>query len=150
MKLLGRGILALLSLAAALWPRTAAAAPVSCESLANLHFPDTTITVAAMVAAGTFDPPGPTPPIDTTACRVAGTIMPTGDSSIVFEVWMPAAGWNGKFLSAGERGYAVSVKYGGIADALRRGYAGGATDTGHPVRTAVFAPRHPEKVTDCG
>ena len=43
----------------------ALAAPQSCESLASLQLPDTTITVAAVVAAGAFDPPGATPPIDT-------------------------------------------------------------------------------------
>src|SRR5260370_2677725 len=63
---------------------------------------------------------------------------------------VPAGGWNGKFLSAGEGGYAGSINYGGIADALRRGYAGGSTDTGHVGGTADFAPGHPEKVTDFG
>lgn len=150
MNLLGRAVSAFLFAAAVLWSRTAAAAPVSCENLANLHLPDTTITIAAMVPAGTFDPPGATPPIDTTACRVAGSIMPTSDSNIQFEVWMPAAGWNEKFLSAGEGGYAGAINYGGIANALRRGYAGGSTDTGHVGGTADFAPGHPEKVTDFG
>src|SRR5256714_9795520 len=60
------------------------AAPIPCEGLASLHLPDTTITVAAVVPAGAFDPPGATPPIDTAACRVAGLITPTGDSSIAF------------------------------------------------------------------
>jgi hypothetical protein len=122
----------------------------TCESLSGLALPNTTITIAAIVPAGTFDPPGPTPPIDTTACRVAGSIKPTSDSDIKFEVWMPAAGWNGKFLSAGEGGYAGAINYGGIADALRRGYAGGSTDTGHVGGTADFAPGHPEKVIDFG
>ena len=129
---------------------TASAASVSCESLATLALPDTTITIAATVPAGAFDPPGPTPPIDTAACRVAGSIRPTSDSNIQFEVWMPLSGWNGKFLSAGEGGYAGSINYGGIADALRRGYAGGSTDTGHVGGTADFAPGHPEKVVDFG
>jgi feruloyl esterase len=128
----------------------AQAAPASCESLASLVLPDTTITVAAVVPAGAFDPPGPTPPIDTAACRVAGSIKPTSDSDIRFEVWMPIAGWNGKFLSAGEGGFAGAINYGGIADALRRGYAGGSTDTGHVGGNADFAPGHPEKVTDFG
>jgi feruloyl esterase len=141
-----------LCVAAALSSPGAVAAPSSCESLASLALPDTTITVAAMVPAGTFRPPGPTPAIDTTACRVAGSIQPTSDSDIKFEVWMPAAGWNGKFLSAGEGGYAGAINYGGIAAALRRGYAGGSTDTGHGggIFSADFAPGHPEKVTDFG
>jgi len=127
-----------------------AARPMSCESLAGLSLPDTLITVAEVVPAGAFDPPGATPPVDTGACRVAGSIRPTSDSDIRFEVWMPLAGWNGKFLSAGEGGYAGSINYGGIAAALRRGYAGGSTDTGHVGGTADFAPGHPEKVADFG
>jgi feruloyl esterase len=138
------------SIAALLTCSGALAAPLNCESLASLKLPDTTITVAASVAAGAFTPPGATQPIDTAACRVAGTIAPTSDSSIAFEVWMPTSGWNGKFLSAGEGGYAGAINYGGIADALRRGYAGGSTDTGHVGGTADFAPGHPQKVIDFG
>ena len=127
-----------------------AAAGMACESLATLSLPDTTITLAAVVPAGTFDPPGATPPIQVTACRVSGSIHPTADSDIRFEVWMPVAGWNGKFLSAGEGGYAGTINYGGINGALLRGYAGGSTDTGHVGGNADFAPGHPEKVTDFG
>jgi feruloyl esterase len=141
---------ATLFIAAVVSAPTHAAAPMSCESLMGLNLPDTEITVAAVVAAGTFDPPGATPPIDTTACRVAGSIRPTSDSDIRFEVWMPTSGWNGKFLSAGEGGWAGTINYGGIAAALRRGYAGGSTDTGHVGGNADFAPGHPEKVTDFG
>jgi len=124
---------------------THAAAPMSCESLAGLHLPDTTIATATVVPAGAFNSA-----IVTTACRVAGSIKPTSDSDIRFEVWMPTSGWNGKFLSAGEGGYAGSINYGGIGGALSRGYAGGSTDTGHVGGTADFAPEHPEKVTDFG
>jgi feruloyl esterase len=133
-------------------PALARGKPVSCEGLASLSLPDTTITVAETVPAGAFDPPGPTPPIQiqVAACRVAGSIQPTGDSDIRFEVWLPMSGWNGKFLSAGEGGFAGSVNYGGIAGALARGYAGSSTDTGHIGGTADFAPGHPEKVTDFG
>lgn len=126
------------------------AAPMSCESLAGLNLPDTTITIAAVVPAGAFDPPGATPPIDTAACRVAGSIKPTSDSDIRFEAWMPTSGWNGKFLSAGEGGYAGTINYNGIAGALRRGYAGGSSDAGHVGGNADFAPGHPEKVADFG
>jgi hypothetical protein len=135
---------------AAVAASSALAAPIACEALASLQLPDTTITVAAVVPAGAFDPPGATPPIDTAACRVAGIIKPTSDSSITFEVWMPTSGWNRKFLSAGEGGWAGAVNYGGIAEALRRGYAGGSTDTGHVGGNADFAPGHPQQVADFG
>src|SRR5439155_27168 len=95
-------------------------------------------------------PPGATPPIEVGACRVTGSIKPTSDSDIRFELWMPLSGWNGKFLSAGEGGYAGTINYGGIRGALLRGYAGGSTDTGHVGGNADFALGHPEKVTDFG
>ena len=117
----------------------ASAASVPCESLATLALPDTTITIAAAVPAGAFDPPGATPPIDTAACRVAGSIKPTSDSNIQFEVWMPLAGWNGKFLSAGEGGYAGAINYGGIADALRRGCR--RSRKPHPARNRIASSR---------
>jgi feruloyl esterase len=97
------------------------AAPIPCEGLASLHLPDTTISVAASVPAGAFTPPGATAPIDTAACRVAGIIKPTSDSSIVFEVWMPTNGWNGKFLQVGNGAWGGSIQYGALGDALRRG-----------------------------
>ena len=125
-------------------------APMSCESLAWLSLPDTTILSAAVVPAGTFDPPGATPPIEVAACRVTASARPTSDSDIRFELWMPVSGWNGKFLSAGEGGFAGTINYGGIRGALLRGYAGGSSDTGHVGGNADFAPGHPEKVTDFG
>jgi feruloyl esterase len=132
---------------------SAAAAAMSCAALVDLHLHDTTILSAAVVPAGSFVPPDGTRPVDTTACRVVGAIKPTSDSDIRFEVWMPAAGWNGKFLSSGEGGFAGAINYssvGGIADALRRGYAGGSTDTGHVGGVAEFAIGHPEQVIDYG
>jgi len=151
MKLLGRAVsvsVFALFAAAAFPSQSARAAQPTCESLKDLKLPDTTINSAATVPAGTAQAPAPA--METTACRVTGSIKPTSDSDIRFEVWMPATGWNRKFLSAGEGGYAGSINYGGIKDALKRGYAGGSTDTGHVGGTADFAPGHPEKVTDFG
>ena len=140
----------MLLLAAGFCAPAAAGAAMSCADLAGLSLPDTTITLAQVVPAGTFDPPGATPPIAVGACRVSGSIAPTADSDIRFEVWMPVADWNGKFLSAGEGGFAGNINYGGINGALLRGYAGGSTDTGHVGGNADFAPGHPEKVADFG
>ena len=70
-------------------------------------------------------------------CRVIGVSKPTGDSHITFEVWVPVKGWNGKFLSAGEGGFAGVLAYtrggldGALDEFLRRGYATASTDTGH-------------------
>ena len=130
-----------------------ASAASSCAALVGLNLQDTTVLSATIVPAGSYFPPDATKAIDTTACRVVGSIKPTADSDIRFEVWMPTSGWNGKFLSSGEGGFAGAINYsavGGIADAIRRGYAGGSTDTGHVGGTADFMPAHPEKLIDYG
>ena len=135
-------------------PATAA----SCESLAALALPDTTITLAQSTPAGAFTPPagpltkaGPAPFKDLPAfCRVAATLKPTKDSDIKIEVWMPASGWNGKFQAVGNGGWAGSIRYPALAAALRRGYATASTDTGHTGGTGAFALGHPEKLVDFG
>ena len=128
----------------------------ACESLASLTLPDTTITLAKLEPAGTFTPPkpsrGPGPPLDNLPafCRVGGEIKPTKDSDINFELWMPASGWNGKFMGTGNGGWAGEIWYAEIAEALRRGYAAANSDTGHEGGRASFALGHPEKVIDFG
>ena len=127
----------------------------TCESLATLALPNTTITVAKAEPAGTFAPsqvhlPGP-PQADLPAfCRVAGEIKPTSDSDIKFELWMPASGWNGKFMGTGNGGWAGEIADWEMADPLRRGYAAANSDTGHEGGGASFAVGHPEKVIDFG
>ena len=83
-------------------------ATASCEGLASLTLPNTTITLAQTVSAGAFTPPvaggaaAPTPAVAQAFksllpfCRVAATLKPTSDSDIKVEVWLPAGGWNGK------------------------------------------------------
>ena len=138
-----------------------AAAEKPCESLAVLDLPNTKITSAATVPAGGFTPPpSPAPAMgpptsykDVPAfCRVQAELTPTADSDIRIEVWMPAAGWNGKYRGLGNGGFAGSIDYPGLGGAVKRGYAAAATDTGHsgsPV-DASWALGHPEKVVDFG
>ena len=132
----------------------------TCEELASLALPYTTIMQATSVAAGTFTPPtGPAMAGLPAFCRVVGTIRPTGDSNIGFEVWLPTANWNGKFEQVGNGGFAGSIPYvgiggfGGLSDAIVRGYATAATDDGHQSNSmfdASWAVGHPEKVVDFG
>jgi feruloyl esterase len=128
----------------------AAAPPVACMDLAQLHLPQTMITLAESVPAGPFAPPGSTAPIpDLPAfCRVAAVVAP----AINFEVWLPASGWNGKFQGVGNAGLAGTINYPAMATALRRGYATSSTDTGHTgtTVTADWALGHPELVVDYG
>ncbi len=129
----------------------------TCEGLAELKLPNTTITAAQSVAPGAFTPPaGSAAPYKElpSFCRVAGVIKPTSDSEIKFEVWMPIANWNGKFQGIGNGGFAGSISYGGpaggLAGALQRGYATASTDTGHSGGDASWALGHPEKLVDYG
>jgi hypothetical protein len=125
----------------------------ACEGLAELRLPNTTITTAQSVAAGAFTPPtgSAAPYKDLPAfCRMAGVIKPTSDSEIKFEVWLPAANWNGKFQGIGNGGFAGSISYNELGSALARGYATASTDTGHRGGDASWALGHPEKIVDYG
>jgi pimeloyl-ACP methyl ester carboxylesterase len=81
-------------------------------------------------------------------CRVAATIKPSADSNIRMELWMPASGWNGKFVVPGNGGFAGTIAPGGLATALRNGYAAATTDTGHEGGSGAFMLDHPERLTD--
>jgi feruloyl esterase len=163
----------LLALVSALFCGTTAAVAASCESIAKLALPNTSITIAAPVAAGPFRPP-PGPPIPRVPeleqanswgtaflppeplarvpayCRVAGVIQPSSDSHIQFEVWMPISGWNGKFQGVGNGGFAGAISYMAMAVALAHGYATASTDTGHhgSALDSTWALKHPELVID--
>ena len=135
---------------------TTAAVPAQpCQALASLRLPHTAITLAAIVPAGGFSRPGSGPTSAAQGfsnavafCRVAATLTPTSDSDIKIEVWMPAAGWNGKFQGVGNGGWAGVISYPALAEALGRGYAAASTDTGHASEGGSFALGHPEKFTD--
>lgn len=129
----------------------------SCERVANLALPNTTITFAHSTPAGTFTPPGPPAPTPNLAlsnlpafCRVTATLKPTTDSDIKIEVWLPIAGWNGKLQSVGNGAWGGVIPYPALGGALASGYATAGTDTGHTGNTASFAPGHPEKLADYG
>ena len=125
------------------------------------------IDLTPAVAAGAFSPPaqpqGRVQPASDfqqlrAFCRVAATSRPSSDSEIRIEVWMPLAGWNGKFQGVGNGGYAGTITYTagsgglerGMAEALRRGYATASTDTGHTVETGSTFLRQPVKLIDYG
>ena len=119
-------LLFVLLVSAPLW----GAAP--CEGLTSLQLPNTRIAEAHTVTGGVFTPPGQREIKDLPAlCRVVGSIHPTSDSDIRFEVWLPTKTWNGKFHGVGNGGFAGSISHGGIAGAVRAGFAAASTDTGH-------------------
>ena len=138
-------------------PPTAAAGPgtAACADLTRLTFEgNTTISAATTVSGQITTPANVTFTNLPEFCRVVGVSRPTGDSQINFEVWLPAAGWNGRFLSSGEGGFAGVLSYtrggldGGLDQFLRRGYATASTDTGHVSSEEFWAIKHPERAID--
>jgi feruloyl esterase len=104
-----------------------AAAASNCASLTGIPLPVTNTSITAQeIPAGTFIGQADLPAF----CRVVGTSKPRPTSNIGFEVWMPLTGWNHKFEQIGNGGLAGSIQYGGVAIALRQGYAAASTDDG--------------------
>ncbi len=61
--------------------------------------------------------------------------------------------WNGRFMGAGNWGWAGSIRYDGLEMGLKDGYAVASNDTGHTKadgQTGEFAIGHPDKVIDYG
>jgi feruloyl esterase len=132
---------------------------MACADLRSLALPNTTITLAEEVAAGALDLSSTyalAPPEDFSTlpalCHVAGTIRPTPDSDIMFELWMPVEGWNGKFMVTGNGGAGGAIWHSSMIEPLERGYAAANTDTGHEGAPFdfSFALGHTEKFVDWG
>jgi feruloyl esterase len=68
------------------------------------------------------------------------------------EIWLPAAGWNGRYYQLGNGGFAGNIQFAPLASELRRGNAAAMTDTGHQGDSfdASWAQGHPERVLDYG
>ncbi len=137
------------SVLAAILALAPAARAATCESLKSLSLPHATITIAEDVPAGSFTTPFNATLINLPAfCRVGATLSPSDDSNIKVEVWLPAGQWNSKLQAVGNGGWAGSIPYAAMANALRRGYAATATDTGHDGQGGNFALGHPERLID--
>jgi feruloyl esterase len=148
-------------------PSAAMAKGADCATLARTAFPSASSVLAREVGAGSFVAPGGKIPFAAPAmfpsgasalasnpafCRITATLKPTADSAIKVEVWLPAQGWNGKFLAVGSFGWGGSIMYGGLLDGIAHGYAVANTDTGHEAGPGIgggsFALGHPEKLID--
>jgi feruloyl esterase len=128
----------------------------SCDSLAQIGLPDTTITAATSVSAPlSVRSGGGAANVTVPFCRVEGFLTPTADSHIGFEVWLPATDtWNHKFEGVGNGGFAGFLNYPALLPGLKRGYAVMTTDEGHvniptnPTEDVTWALGHPEKAID--
>lgn len=128
-----------------------AAFAATCDSLARLSLPHTSITTAELVPPGKLSDAG----LENLPafCRVAATLSPVADSSIRIEVWMPVTGWNGRYLGTGNGGFAGRLVNRALASGLRGGYATASTDMGTAPPSGGNADAlagHPEKWTDWG
>jgi feruloyl esterase len=134
----------------------ALSAQQSCNQLMSLNLPHTAILSSTLVPEGPFSAPNPfgsSTPVNLPArCVVKAVAKPTTDSEIRFEVWLPAAVWNGKYQQEGNGGWAGAIPTQALIDPLRRGYATAATDDGHSSSQAgaSWATGHPEKLVDFG
>jgi feruloyl esterase len=88
------------------------------------------------------------PPILPAHCRVALTLTPSSDSHIEMELWMPVENWNDKYEAVGNGGWAGTITFNAMVQALREGYATASNDTGHKGGDPVFSLGHPEKLVD--
>ena len=124
----------------------------SCKELAKAAIPGVSITSSDEVASGQFTHSGSDKVLASPSfCRVVAIATPTPDSVIHFEVWIPTgAQWNHELLGVGNGGYTGAIQYAELADAVRRGFAGASSDTGHTGADLAFAAGHPEKIIDWG
>ena len=130
-----------------------------CEKLSSLTIANGKVSAAQTIAAGAYTGAPTMNGQDLSAfkdlpafCRVAVEAKPTSDSDIKIQVWLPASGWNGKLQGVGNGGFAGQIDETQLGNALKRGYAATATDTGHtgsPI-DAIWAVGQPEKVIDFG
>lgn len=99
----------------------------SCESLAMVALPNTTIETAVV------------DPNNAGICRVTAiTTHPPATDQVKIWVAIPTANWNGRFLGTGGGGFSGGSE-GGVNQPVALGYASGATDTGHAGGSGNFA-----------
>jgi feruloyl esterase len=118
-----------------------AARAEDCAGLARLTLPDLHITEAVLAPAAADLP---------ASCRVKATASTGPASSVRVEVWMPASGWNKRFLATGWAFYAGTMNPAILAGPLRRGYATATTDGGGAPGDPAFFLGRPDKVKDWG
>jgi len=106
-------------------------AATPCEDLEALVLPETIALSAELDSDGSAAGQSGLPEF----CRVQVTVAP----QINIEVWLPTATYNRRFQAVGGGGYAGSVSFGPMANALRSGYATASTDTGHTGFSGAFA-----------
>jgi hypothetical protein len=129
-------------------------AAADCATLRGLRLSGATVVSADFVEAGAFKTAGgKSLPGQNAFCRVLGSATPSDDSNIRFEVWLPAAGWNGRLWGVGNGDYAGSISQPALNARMGEGFAAVGTDTGHQTNDpgeTQWAIGHPQQVIDFG
>lgn len=109
-------------------PLIANAKPVrSCESLASVALPNTTIESAMADGASP------------SVCRVVAiTTHPPAGDKVRLWIAIPTSNWNGRFLGTGGGGF-VGGNVAAVNQPAALGFAAGATDAGHEGGSGSFA-----------
>ena len=130
-----------------------AVAATDCEGLKNSRIEFTTIESAeneappTKLTTSTFNGSMELT-IDRAFCLVRGTIKPSPTSNIRFEIWLPVAGWNGRYLQVGNEGLAGFIPREPMAKAIKSRYATGATDDGTTGASDLSWQSDPERQRD--
>ena len=123
-----------------------------CSALKSLAIPNTTILSAQQIPAGSYTPPGSKVAFDDLPafCRLTANVTPVPGSSIGIEIWLPSNTWNGRYQQVGTHGLGGVFYWSEMAPQLRRGFATGATDTGHSASEgpSAWAIGAPERIKD--
>ena len=114
----------------------------NCETLTGVSLPGNTTITSAQTLSGnlTINAVGATanltgmPPF----CRIVGVTRPGPNSSVNWEVWMPASGWNGRYVQIGGGAIDGSVNVSTLAARVQLGYAAAADDGGSTGKFADF------------
>jgi hypothetical protein len=126
----------LLIAAACATPLARADAVAACERIADTTLSGAEVLHATAVPAGPLRADDREPAaVGTTSlpahCRVSLVARPSPDSHIRIEVWMPSAGWNGRFEAVGNGNYAGMLSMDALPHGILRGSVIATTDTGH-------------------
>ena len=125
-----------------------------CAGLAALRLPGAAVLSAEFHEAAAFKGADGKPVANQIAfCRVVGRATPSSDSDIRFEVWLPAAAWNGRLWGVGNGDFAGSISQRALNIRMADGYAAVGTDTGHRTTDAAdtrWAIGHLQQVVDFG
>lgn len=151
----GAALLAVLFLGILRGVGESASAHVACSDMLRIHLPLAKVTTAELISAGAFHAPVGDPQHGDFAdlpgfCRVHGFVHPVPGSNIGFELWLPLGKWTGRLHMVGNGAYMSRIYWPELANRIREGDVGVATDTGHEGGSLMFAVRHPQRIVDWG